>query len=118
MIKIIHITFISTSFISFVLRIGLSQFKPEILKTKILNIIPHIIDTGLLLSGIGLVLQGNWLEGEFGWIASKITLLFCYIILGVIAMHYFGVKRWLAFCGAVSCYILIFIIAVTKNGFI
>lgn len=118
MIKLIHIVFILTSFVSFVGRIGLSQFKPEVLQNKLFKIAPHVIDTILLVSGIALVIQGEWLERESGWIESKFILLLCYIVLGVVAMRFCGVKRWLAFSGAIACYILIFSIAITKNSFI
>lgn len=118
MIKLIHIIFILSSFISFTGRIGLSVFKPSLLQNKLVKVAPHVIDTILLLSGITLVIQGNWLEGEFGWIISKFILLLGYIGLGVIAMRFTGPKRWIAFVAAIACFISIFIIAITKNGFI
>ncbi|MCK4841469.1 MAG: SirB2 family protein [Methylococcales bacterium] len=118
MIKLIHIIFIFTSFISFFSRVTLSVFKPAILQNKIIKIAPHVIDTILLVSGIVLVIQGNWLDGEFGWILSKFILLLCYIILGVMAMRLNGAKRWVAFAGAIACYVYIFIIAISKTGFI
>lgn len=118
MIKSIHLIIIFASFFSFIIRIALSVFKPQILQNKILKIAPHVIDTILLASGITLVIQGNWLNGEFGWILSKFTLLVAYIALGVMAMRCSGTKRWLAFTAAVACFISIFIIAITKNGFI
>ena len=117
MIKLIHLIFILTSLASFIARIALSVFKPGILKNKIIKIAPHIIDTVLLVSGITLVIQGNWLDGEFDWILSKLILLLIYIILGVMAMRFSDYKRWLAFTGAIMCYIFIFLIAITKNGF-
>jgi uncharacterized membrane protein SirB2 len=118
MIKIIHFIFILTSLASFIIRITLSVIKPDILQKKIVKIAPHIIDTILLISGITLVIQGHWLGGEFGWIASKLILLLVYITLGIMAMRFSDYKRWLAFTGAIFCYIFIFIIAITKNGFI
>ncbi|MCK5477355.1 MAG: SirB2 family protein [Methylococcales bacterium] len=118
MIKLIHIIFIFSSFASFTSRFALSIFKPAILQKKIVKIAPHIIDTLLLISGATLVFQGNWLEGEFGWILSKFILLLAYIVFGVMAMRCKGPKRWLAFVGAIACFIYIFIIAITKNGFI
>jgi len=118
MIKLIHIVFIFSSFISFTGRIALSVFKPSLLQNKLIKIAPHVIDTLLLLSGITLVVQGNWLAGEFGWIISKFILLLAYIGLGVMAMRCNGIKRWIAFAAAVACFISIFIIAITKQGFI
>jgi uncharacterized membrane protein SirB2 len=118
MIKIIHILFIFTSFASFVIRFGLSQLNPKILNNKILKIAPHIIDTILLLSGIALVAQGEWLEREYAWVESKIILLICYIIFGIVAMRLSGFIRWLAFSCAITSYCFIFNIAITKNSFI
>jgi uncharacterized membrane protein SirB2 len=118
MIKLIHLIFIMTSLASFIARIAFSVFKPEILQNKIIKIAPHIIDTILLVSGITLIIQGNWLEGEYGWIISKFILLLGYIALGVMAMRMKGAKRWLAFTAAIACFVYIFVIAITKNGFI
>lgn len=118
MIKSIHLIFIFISFASFSGRMALSIIKPTLLQNKILKIAPHVIDTILLTSGITLVIQGNWLEGEFGWIISKFILLIGYIVFGVMAMRLRGTKRWLAFVGAIACYISIFVVAITKNGFI
>ncbi|KAF3982019.1 MAG: SirB2 family protein [Methylococcales symbiont of Hymedesmia sp. n. MRB-2018] len=44
----------------------ISVFKPELLQLKTFKVAPHIIGTILLISGITLVIQGNWLAGEFG----------------------------------------------------
>lgn len=118
MIKLIHIVFIFSSFISFTGRIALSVFKPELLQNKIFKIAPHIIDTFLLVSGITLVISGNWIEGEYGWILSKIILLFGYVGLGVVAMRSSGIKRWISFVAAIICFISIFVIGISKNGFI
>ncbi len=118
MIKSIHLIFIFSSFISFTGRIALSVFKPQLLQNKAIKIAPHIIDTVLLISGISLVFQGNWLQAEYGWIISKFILLLAYIALGVMAMRLSGPKRWAAFLAAVICFIFIFIIAIAKQGFI
>lgn len=118
MIKLIHFIFIFTSLASFAGRMGMSVFTPDLLKNKFVKVAPHIIDTILLLSGITLIVQGNWIAGEYGWILSKVILLLAYITLGVMAMRCKGVKRWLAFVGAIASFIGIFIIAITKNGFV
>ena len=75
----IHIIFVLLSFISFVARVALSEFKPEILTAKIFKIAPHVIDTLLLLSGITLVFNGNWIaSGNYGWIISKFMVFGLY----------------------------------------
>lgn len=118
MIKLIHLIFIFSSLISFSGRMALSVFKPSLLQNKFIKIAPHVIDTLLLLSGITLVIQGNWLDGEFGWIISKLILLLGYIGFGVMAMRFNGIKRWVAFVAAIGCFIAIFITGITKNGFV
>lgn len=116
--KHLHLLFVVLTISSFVIRILLAEFKPAILQIKALKILPHIIDTILLLSGLALVFQGNWLEGEFGWILSKIGLLVAYVGLGVAAMRSTGIKRWIAFFGAIAAFVTIGMIAVTKHGLI
>ena len=116
--KHLHLLFVVLTISSFVTRLLLAEFKPAILQNKALKILPHIIDTVLLLSGLALVFQGNWLDGDFGWIISKIVLLVAYVGLGVVAMHSSGIKRWIAFAGAIAAFITIGMIAVTKHGLI
>ncbi|MDD5323031.1 MAG: SirB2 family protein [Methylococcales bacterium] len=116
MIKMFHLTFVLLSIFSFVGRVILSETHPAILKQKLFKITPHIIDTLLLLSGIALVFQGGWLYANYGWIIAKIAALFGYIGLGVVVMHNRGTIRWLAFIGAMACFVYIGIVAVTKNA--
>ena len=117
MIKIFHLTFILLSIFSFVGRVILSETHPAILKRKVFKISPHVIDTLLLVSGITMVFQGGWLSTEYGWIIAKIVALMGYIGLGVVVMRNRGTTRWLAFVGAMACFVYIGIVAVTKNAF-
>ncbi len=115
----IHIVFVLSSFISFVGRVALSEFKPEVLNARFFKIAPHVIDTFLLVSGISLVVRGDWIaNGEYGWIISKFIVLLVYIGLGVVVMRCTGVKRCAAFVGALVCYGYILSVAITKSGFI
>jgi uncharacterized membrane protein SirB2 len=115
----IHIIFVLLSFISFVARVALSELKPEILTVKIFKIAPHVIDTLLLVSGISLVVRGDWIEsGEYNWIISKFMVLLAYIGLGVFTMRSSGARRWAGFAGAIACYGYILSVAITKEGFL
>ena len=118
MLKSIHMLFILLSVGGFITRIMLVQFKPAWLQPKIAKIAPHVIDTILLLSGVGLVFQGNWMAGEYGWIISKLIMLIAYIGFGVMAMRSTGIKRWSAFVLALACFGYILTIAISKHGFI
>jgi len=100
-------------------RVVLSELKPEVLTTKLFKVAPHVIDTFLLISGISLVVKGHWLVGgEYGWIIAKFMVLIVYIGLGVFVMRTTGLKRWLAFSGALACYGYILSVAITKQSFI
>lgn len=117
MIKMIHLTFVLLAFTSFIGRVLLPMTHPDLLKQKAFKIAPHVIDTLLLLSGITLVFQGQWLSGDYGWLVAKIIALLVYIGLGVLVMRSQGTTRWLAFAGAIACFIYIGIVAVSKNPF-
>ncbi|MDO9168665.1 MAG: SirB2 family protein [Methylobacter sp.] len=117
MIKILHLTFILLSITSFVVRVFLAEKRPEILEQKWIKIGPHIVNTFLLITGVMLIFQGQWLSGEFGWIVAKILALLGYIGLGMVAIKSQGALRWQAFAGALVCFMYIGIVAVSKNAF-
>lgn len=118
MLKTLHLVLIFSSLASFIGRVMLLQFKPEALQSKLSRIAPHVLNTLLIISGVALILTGGWLEGDFGWIISKFILLLAYVAFGVMCMHNVGVKRWAFFAGALLCFVFIFVIAITKHGFI
>lgn len=118
MIKSIHILLALVSFFGFISRVVLSEINAEILQRKWLKISPHVIDTLLLLSGIVLVFQGNWLDGNYGWLVAKLIALLGYISLGVVVMHRYGTVRCLALTGSVGCYVYILLVAINKTSFL
>jgi uncharacterized membrane protein SirB2 len=115
MIKLVHLTCVVLSLVSFVARVVIAETQPSLLKKKSFKIVPHLIDTVLLVSGIGLVFEGQWLEKDFIWLIAKLIAVFGYIGFGVLAMRVRGPVRWLALVAAMSCFVYIGIVAVTKN---
>lgn len=115
MIKIFHISLAFVAIGGFIGRVILSEIHPQILRHTALKIVPHAIDTLLLISGIALVFQGHWLADQYGWIIAKLAVLFGYIGFGVIAMRRQGRMKWLAFVGAIACFAYIGSVAVTKQ---
>lgn len=113
--KHIHLLFVALVIISFVWRVYLVEKKPEMLSEKWLKILPHALATGLLLSGIALVFQGNWLSSSYGWIMAKLILMVVFIGLGLFTMREQGQRRWMAFGGAIFCFIFIVKIAFAKQ---
>jgi uncharacterized membrane protein SirB2 len=115
MLKFIHLSFVLFALINFVGKVALLQLRPELLTHKAIKIAHHVISGLLILSGILLVFQGDWLSGAYGWIIAKIIVLFGFVGLGVLTMRSVGTTRWLAFAGTLVCFFYIAIVAVTKN---
>jgi uncharacterized membrane protein SirB2 len=116
MIKLLHLLCVISSLISFVGRVVLTEMQSLVLKKKTLKVVPHVIDTLLLMTGIALVIQGHWFSGEHTWLVAKLLALLAYIGLGILAMRIRGHTRWFAFVGAMMCFIYMGIVAVSKNA--
>lgn len=116
MLKSLHLFLVGLVFISFISRIILTETNPARLHTKWLKITPHVVDTLLLLSGFGLVIQSQWLAADYRWLLTKLLILFIYIMLGIVAMR-IRKWRWLTTICAIACLFLIVKIAVTKKIF-
>lgn len=115
MIKHIHMLLVLVSFAGFASRVILAEIHPHAFKQKWIRILPHIVDTLLLISGVALVFIGNWLSSDYGWIIAKFIALLVYIGLGVLAIRSHGKIRWLAFTGAVLSFLYIARVAVSKQ---
>lgn len=115
MIKSIHIFFVLFSLFSFISRVILSEIKPAVLQKKWLKIAPHVLDTLLIISGIVLVIKGQWLSAQYDWLIVKLVILVFYVAFGIITMHSFGRKRWIAFTAALGCFSYIMVVAISKT---
>jgi len=113
--KHIHLLFVALVTLGFVGRVALAQFRPELLANKWIKLSPHILASLLLLTGVGLVFQGGWLDSSYAWIVAKIILMVVFIGLGLLTMREQGQNRWLAFAGALLCLFFIVKIAFTKQ---
>ncbi len=90
----------------------------SLLYLKPVKILPHIVDTLLLLSAIGLLFILGFGLLYQGWLFHKVGLLIVYIVLGVIALgnKYSKPKRIAAFFGAVFVFFYIVGLAVSKTA--
>ena len=117
MLKHIHLLFVAVVAISFIGRVVLAEYRPEMLQRKWIKLSPHILASLLLLTGIALVFQGNWLASTYGWIIAKVILMFVFIGLGLMTMREKGQKRWMFFAATLFCLFYIIKIAFTKQVF-
>jgi uncharacterized membrane protein SirB2 len=85
-IKNMHIGMAYLSISLFVIRSILSVSGSALLQNKILKIVPHIIDTLLLVFAVLLMITIQQYPFVNGWLTAKLLALFAYIIVGTIAI--------------------------------
>ncbi|TMX34105.1 SirB2 family protein [Vibrio sp. Hep-1b-8] len=104
---------ISTTLLS--VRFAMMMANSNLLEKKFFKVFPHINDTCLLLSGIGLIMITGFIPftPESAWLTEKITCVLAYIALGFFALKlgknkllrtfsFFGALGWLAMAGKVA----------------
>jgi len=81
------------------------------------KILPHIVDTTLLVSAIVLVVQTGQYPLEQSWLLAKITALLVYIGLGLVALRFGPTKpiRIAAWLCAILTFMYIYNVAITRN---
>ena len=112
-LKHLHMAMAGLSILGFLLRGYWAWANPVLLRRKPVKIVPHVVDTLLLLSAIGMLVLYGWNPFAFGWLTAKIVLLVVYIVLGTIAIkgRVTGAPRAVAFFAAVAVFVWIFLIA-------
>ena len=86
LIKNLHLATIALSLALFVLRGAWMIAASPLLQARWVRIVPHIIDTLLLASGIGLAVLIQQYPLVHGWLSAKFFALIAYIVLGTIAL--------------------------------
>ncbi|MGA1741642.1 MAG: SirB2 family protein [Pseudohongiellaceae bacterium] len=116
--KTIHMSCALLSITGFLLRGYWMLQESPLLQLKPVKILPHIIDTLLLLSAFALLFVLGFGLLKQGWLVHKIGLLLVYIVLGMIALgdKYSRPKKIAAFVSAVLVFFYIVGIAVTKTA--
>ena len=86
-LKTLHLTLIALSFTIFFIRGAMMLMKNPHFRHKIFRIVPPLVDTLLLVSGIILMVMIEQYPTTQAWLAVKLSALLIYIILGVIALN-------------------------------
>jgi uncharacterized membrane protein SirB2 len=116
-LKSLHLVTALLSIAGFVLRGFWMMLDSPRLQAKWVKIVPHIVDTLLLLSGIGLVVVLHYSIGSSPWLITKIIALVVYIVLGTIALKRGRTRgvRISAFLAAILVFGYIVAVAVHKS---
>jgi uncharacterized membrane protein SirB2 len=119
-LKHFHMTCAALSGSLFLLRGAWMLRASNMLQAKWVRIGPHIVDTLLLASAIGLAAWSHQYPGQQPWLTAKVSALLGYIVLGSIALKRGRSKgqRLAAFAGALALFAYIVLVATTKRTFI
>ena len=86
-LKHIHITLVVISIGGFVLRYLGKRLGADFVDRRSVKVVPHIVDTLLLASGITLAWLYRLSPLEAPWLLAKLGLIVVYILLGIAAMR-------------------------------
>ena len=116
-LKHIHMTFAMLSGALFLLRGCWMMADSALLQRRWVKIAPHLIDTLLLASALGLAAWGGLYPIAQSWLTAKVVALVLYIVLGTVALKRGKTKgvRVAAFAGALAAFGYIVAVAVTKQ---
>ncbi len=116
LIRAFHMLCAILSFSGFALRGYWMLKESPKLQSKPAKVLPHIVDTLLLLSAIVLVIMSGFYPITTSWINIKIVLLIAYIVLGTIALKRGKTKqiRTVTFVLALISVLAIFAVASIK----
>lgn len=112
LLKHVHLTCVSLTLVLFSLRVYWRWTESARLQARWVRIVPHVIDSCLLASALGMVSILGWQV----WIGAKITALFGYIWLGRLALKgKTPLQRFYALMGALGFFAYIVAVALTKS---
>ncbi|RJX71608.1 hypothetical protein DZ860_09565 [Vibrio sinensis] len=114
-LKHFHLLTIALSALLLSVRYVLMMLDSPLLNKKFLKVFPHVNDTFLLLSGVGLILMTGFIPftPAAPWLTEKLTCVLAYIALGFFTLKlarnkllrtfaFFGALGWLAMAGKVA----------------
>lgn len=104
-LKASHVGLAYLSILLFIIRFSLFKFQPTLRSNKLLKILPHIIDTFLLLFAVWLCYEISQYPLTDHWLTAKVLGLVAYIGFGTVAIK--RGKNW-AFVAALVSFAYIF----------
>lgn len=115
-LKHTHLLLVALSVSLFFIRFALSLLDSPLLQKKLLKVMPHVVDTFLLLSAAGLMVMLQQYPFVVPWLTEKFIGLLAYIALGFMAIKgRTKALRIFAFLGALGWLALMVRVAITKT---
>jgi len=117
LLKYVHVSSVLLSIAGFIVRgVWMMQGSPR-LNARWVRIVPHVVDTVLLVSAVWLAFAIHQYPFVHGWLTAKVVGLVVYIALGMIALRRGRTRgvRIGAFVAALAVFAYIVAVAVTHN---
>ncbi|MFD2367448.1 SirB2 family protein [Pseudoduganella sp. GCM10020061] len=115
-LKHFHMTCAALSGGLFLLRGGWMMLGSDMLARRWVRTLPHLVDSLLLASAIGLAAWSAQYPFEQPWLTAKVVALVAYILLGTLALKGPTLRlRTAGYLAALATFGYIVAVAVTKN---
>lgn len=117
LLKTVHISCAASSYILFFLRGIWSLNGSPIMRQRWVRIVPHVVDTLLIVSAITLAFSIHQYPFVDAWLTTKVIALLLYIGLGFVALRYGRSKtvRLSAWIMAQLVFTYIVLVAISRN---
>ena len=115
--RALHITWVVLRGHGFFLRGMLRLFDSPLLQRRWVKVVPHVIDTVLLLSAVSLAVLSQQYPIEQAWLSAKVVGLMGYIGCGMMALRFSRKRkgRVLFFILALCSYAYIVSVAMARH---
>lgn len=117
LVKIVHISCVASSYMLFFLRGIWSLNGSAIIGQRWIRIVPHVVETLLIVSAISLAFSLHQYPLVDAWLTAKVFALLLYIGLGFVALKYGRSKtvRLSAWIMAQLVFAYIVLVAINHN---
>jgi uncharacterized membrane protein SirB2 len=117
LLKDLHVACAVTSVTLFALRCFWKLTRPARLGARWVRIVPHVIDTAFLGSGIALAIRLHQYPFVHAWLTAKVLAMILYIVLGIMTLRYANSRMavGLGFAASVAVFFYIVGVAVTRD---
>ena len=113
-IKYVHVGAVVVSFGLFFLRGLWMMAAPEKLALRWVRVVPHVIDTVLLVSAIALAAVTTQYPFVQPWLTAKVLALLVYIVLGTVAIRRGRTRRVRIVAWILALLVFGYIVAVAR----
>lgn len=117
-LKSLHMLLAGLSFSGFLARAGGVLAGAGWARARLARILPHLLDTALLVSALVLLARLQWVPLQQGWLIAKLCALLGYIGCGFITLRFAhnNRERLLATAAGCLCFAYMLAAALTKSA--